>query len=387
MASMQIDQPLTLLGGLSPQQFMRQYWHKKPFVVRGAIPNFSPPLDAPSLRRLAQDDQVESRLIRQQEGQWTLRHGPFKKLPASVQPNWTVLLQGINTLDERSAQLLEAFRFVPEARLDDLMVSLAGPGGGVGPHFDSYDVFLLQGHGQRRWRYGRAKDLRLRDDMPVKILRQFAPEHEVTLQPGDMLYLPPHWAHDGVALDGPCTTWSIGFRAPTEAELLHGLLDDLATHPPKGRAKRYADPKQVATQTPAEIPDALIAICRRSLEQLVLDDERIADFLGRSLSEPKPHVFFEPPTEAPELRAGPWPVTLQLDRRSRMLRAGLVCYINGERIEQPSNPWLQQLADQRAVTITASEWRRLPRRLKELFQTWLEDGYLRRDLPRTACKD
>lgn len=376
MAAMQIDQPLTLLGGLSPQQFMRQYWHKKPLLVRGAIPNFTPPIDVRSLRRMAQDDAVESRLIRQQQDQWTLDHGPFKRLPGESQPNWTVLVQGVNTLDDSAAQLLEAFRFVPEARLDDLMVSLAGPGGGVGPHFDSYDVFLLQGHGRRHWRYGRGRDLRLRDDMPVKILRHFEPEIEATLEPGDMLYLPPQWAHDGVALDGPCTTWSIGFRAPTEADLLHGLLDDLANHPPKARARRYADPRQPATSAPAEIPADLIRACRRSLEQLVLDDARIADFLGRSMSEPKANVFFEPFDEAPDLGDGPWPLTLRLDRRTRMLRAGAAHYINGERVELASSPWLQQLADQRSITMTATDWRRTPAGLKRLLQLWLEDGWI-----------
>src|SRR4051812_29628886 len=212
--------PTPLLGGLTPAQFMRRHWQRKPLLVRGAIPEMRPLLSRAQLFGLAGKEGVESRVVAQQRGKWDLRRGPFarRSLPAAAQARWTLLVQGVDLHDERAHELLQRFAFLPHARVDDLMISWASDGGGVGPHFDSYDVFLLQVQGKRRWRIGRQKDLALRDDMPLKILANFEPEEEHVLEPGDMLYLPPRWAHDGIAV-GECQTYSIGFRAPSRSEI------------------------------------------------------------------------------------------------------------------------------------------------------------------------
>ncbi|WP_415830141.1 cupin domain-containing protein, partial [Bordetella pseudohinzii] len=225
---MTLDQPLALLGGLSPNDFMRRHWQRKPLLIRQAIPGFKPPETLAALKKLARRDDVESRLIWREQGQWQMENGPFARLPKASEPDWTLLVQSVDLHSDAAAELMQRFRFVPDARLDDLMISIASDGGGVGPHFDSYDVFLLQAAGKRRWRYGRQKDLSLQPDLPLKILSRFEPEHEAVLEPGDMLYLPPQAAHDGVALGDDCMTISIGFRAPTQAALARGLLEAAA---------------------------------------------------------------------------------------------------------------------------------------------------------------
>ena len=193
------------------------------------------------MQQLACREDVESRLIRGSGTHWQLDHGPFRKSDFKRLPKteWTLLVQSLNHFLPEADALLAHFDFIPHARLDDLMVSYAVPGGSVGPHFDSYDVFLLQGQGHRRWQIGTQTDLALLDDAPLKILRHFDAEDEWVLGPGDMLYLPPHVAHYGVAEDD-CMTYSIGFRAPTTEELAQGFLMHLQdTLKLEGR---YADP-------------------------------------------------------------------------------------------------------------------------------------------------
>ncbi len=212
---MDITHKLTLLGGLSPRQFMRRHWHKAPLVVRQAMPGLAPLLTRSELFELASRDEVESRLIARKGDGWRMRRGPLARraLPPLGRAGWTVLVQGVDLHSQAVHELLQQFRFVPDARVDDLMISYASDGGGVGPHFDSYDVFLLQVEGRRRWQIGRLTDPELLPDLPLKVLSRFEPEEEYLLEPGDMLYLPPRWAHDGVAV-GECMTCSIGFRAP-----------------------------------------------------------------------------------------------------------------------------------------------------------------------------
>ena len=241
--------PLTLLGGLSPSQFMRRHWQKKPLLVRQAVPGFQSPLQWADLKRLAGQADVESRLIVQDGSDWRLRQGPLSasSFPARRRRQWTFLVQGVNLLDDRINDFMRQFRFVPDARLDDLMISWASDGGGVGPHFDSYDVFLFQAQGRRRWRIGLQDDLEIRPDLPVKILRRFKPEVEFVLEPGDMLYLPPRYAHDGIA-EGECMTWSIGFRSPQRHELAREILGRIGDHLPDDE-RLYGDAGQpVATQ-------------------------------------------------------------------------------------------------------------------------------------------
>ncbi len=347
------DLPLPLLGGLSPAQFMRRHWQKRPLLVRGALPGVEPPLSRRALFQLAARDSVESRLVvRHGPGRrdWTLAHGPLarRQLPPLRQPGWTVLVQGLDLHVPAAHALLQRFRFAPDARLDDLMLSWASPGGGVGPHLDSYDVFLLQVQGRRRWRIGRCGDPRLLDGVPLKILRRFEPEQTWTLEPGDLLYLPPRWAHDGVADGGECMTASVGFRAPAAAELARDLIGRAAEAVEAAAVEHpYADPGQPATAAPAAIPDGLQAFARQAVERALRAQPKwIERALGEALTEPKPQVWFEPGPARCELSGG-----LALDARTRMLYDMQHVFINGEAYRAAGRDArvLRRLADRRAL--------------------------------------
>ena len=227
------------LAGVDFERFMRRHWQRRPLLLRGAIGRFEDPLSPGQVLTLAGSDAVSSRLVQRIGKRWTLEHGPFpssrfKQLPRR---DWTVLVQDTNHFAPRAARLLELFDFIPHARIDDVMVSYAVPGGGVGPHVDSYDVFLLQGHGTRRWQISRQVDHSFVPGLPLKVLARFEPDEEWVLEAGDMLYLPPGVAHHGVAMS-ECLTWSIGFRAPTDAELVEGFLDFLRDRPgPQGQSQ------------------------------------------------------------------------------------------------------------------------------------------------------
>jgi 50S ribosomal protein L16 3-hydroxylase len=192
-----------LLGGRTPAAFLARYWQKEPLLLRQAVPAFTGVLDRDALFALARRDDVESRLVQRMRGRYTLHHGPFRRAALERLParDWTLLVQGVDRHVDAADAMLRRFAFIPFARLDDVMVSYAAPGGGVGPHFDSYDVFLLQAAGRRRWRYGRQADLTVRRGAPLALLRRFTPEHDATLEPGDMLYVPPGVAHEGASAE------------------------------------------------------------------------------------------------------------------------------------------------------------------------------------------
>jgi 50S ribosomal protein L16 3-hydroxylase len=373
---MNITTPLQLLGGLSPETFMRRYWEKKPLLIRAAIPGFKPLLDRAELIDLAAQDDVESRLVVQakadKQGQWRLKHGPFarKDYPAFKQAGWTVLVQGVDLHDERVHQLMNQFRFVPDARLDDLMISYATDTGGVGPHFDSYDVFLLQAHGRRRWRIGRQKDLSLLPDMPVKILANFVPEQEFVLEPGDMLYLPPDWAHDGIA-EGECMTYSIGFRSPVKGEIARDLLQCLAEQAADDvGCAIYRDPQQPAVSGSGEIPAGLVKFAQDALAAALKDPLALQRSLGEIMTEPKAHVWFHGEQEFEE------GVGVRLDRRSRMMYDAKHVFINGESFRAAGSDakLMRKLADERELT--AAQVAKLSEDARELLTQWGEDGWL-----------
>ena len=364
-----IDSPLQLLGGLTPAQFMATHWQRKPLLVRGAIPGFRSPVPRQRLFELAGREDVESRLVAQQGGGWQLKRGPLARLPAARRAGWTLLVQGADLHEPAAHEVLQRFRFVPEARLDDLMISWASDGGGVGPHFDSYDVFLLQAEGRRRWRYGRQRDLALRDDLPLKILRNFEPEHDEVLEPGDMLYLPPRYAHDGIAV-GECQTWSIGFRAPARGELARELLQRLADEEHAKAGVLYADAGQPATAKPGEIPQALQGFAREAVAAALRDARLLDRALGEYLTEPKASVWFEARRAPRRLRA------VVLDARTRMMYDAQHVYVNGEgwRASGRDAALMRKLADRRALeardVAAASEGAR------ELLTAWCAAGWL-----------
>ncbi len=366
-----LDLPLPLLGGLSPQQFMRRHWQRKPLLVRAGAMPWVDALPRKALWALAADEGVESRLVAQKPAGWSLQSGPFKRLPPQTQAQWTLLVQGVEAHLPAARHLMDAFRFIPEARLDDVMVSWASDGGGVGPHFDAYDVFLVQTSGRRQWRIGRQTDLSLRDDLPLKILRDFQPEETFVLEPGDLLYLPPRWAHDGVALGADCVTASVGFRAPSMLELADQLLPRLLDpeDEPAALAKRYRDAGQAATDAPASVPAGLLDFAQAALQAAVSDPQRLARALGELLSEPKAQQVFVPqPGDASQ--------GVVLAPASRMLVDNWHVFFNGEAYRAAGRDarLMRELADQRALS--AAGVSRLSADARQLLDDWLEWGWL-----------
>lgn len=348
------DAPQALLGGLSIAQFLRDYWHKKPLLVRQAIPQFAGLLSPDELAGLACEDQVQSRIVIQTGNTWQLEHGPFaeKRFARLPQHDWSLLVQAVNHHLPQAQQLLQRFNFLPYARLDDLMVSYAPDGGGVGPHFDSYDVFLLQGLGQRRWRISEQTDLRLLPNVPLKILENFSTTQEWLLDAGDMLYLPPHLAHWGIAV-GECMTYSIGLRAPTHDELIKALMNYL--HDQDWGEQRYQDADLQFNPRPAQIDAAMIQRVEKIVQQIQLKPSLIGQFLASYLSEPKPDVLFAPPQKRMSVkqfsqRAAT--VGIRLALQSQMLYSADGHYINGEAISVAAqyHSLLQQLADTRSLS-------------------------------------
>lgn len=345
------DSRQQLLGGLTASAFLRRCWQKQPLLVRNAIPGFSGLLDIDQMFELAGREDCESRLVLRDGRRWHVEHGPFRpairrRLPAR---NWTLLVQGVDSLLPEARALLSRFDFIPHARLDDLMVSYAPPGGGVGPHFDSYDVFLLQGPGRRRWRVSRQADLSLVEDAPLKILSRFTPEGECLLDAGDMLYLPPSLAHEGDAVSD-CYTYSIGFRAPSHSELMAQFLIYLEE---KVSAEgRYRDPDLRPQPYPARISAGMILKVEKVLDRIDWRRADVADFLGRYLTEPKNHVSFSPPARPLSAAAFSQAARrsgVRLALASQMLYTGSHLYINGEQaaIGGDATRTLKALADTR----------------------------------------
>src|SRR5438093_5668364 len=314
---------LRLLGGLTPRTFLRRYWQKRPLFVRGALPAFRGVVDERALAALAARDDVESRLVERSGRRWNTAYGPFTS--ASLKKiNSTLLVSGVNLHLEAADRLLRRFDFVPQARLDDVMVSFATRGGGVGPHVDSYDVFLLQASGRRRWRVGRKT---------------------YVVEPGDLLYVPPGWRHDGVALE-PSFTFSIGFRAPRGAELGAAFLDWL--HERGLPDARYRDPGLRPAPHNASIPPEMVAFAARVLRRIRWTRADVAAFLGEYLSMPKPHVVFEPARS----RRG---AIVRLDPKSQLLYRGARFFINGDALSVPPRaaPALRAFADERSAATAA----------------------------------
>ena len=372
---MDISVASPLLGGLSPQRFMRRHWQKKPLLVRQAVPGGIALIERRALFDLAGREGVESRLVVRDGARWTLRHGPFARraLPSLMQPGWTLLVQGVDLHVPAARALLDRFRFVPDARLDDLMLSYASDGGGVGAHVDSYDVFLLQAQGRRRWRIGPTRAPRLVEGVPLKLLANFEPVHEWLLEPGDMLYLPPGWGHDGTA-EGECVTASIGFRAAGRDELAREVLQRVVDGAADADAAdpRYRDPTQAATDTPARLPAALAAFAGAAVERLLREPDALACALGEVLSEPKLGTWFEAaaaPVAAQSGRVVP-------DLRTRMLYDERHVFINGEAFRAAGRDarLMRRLADARALE--PHERAQLGAEARALLDDWIAAGWL-----------
>jgi 50S ribosomal protein L16 3-hydroxylase len=330
-----------LLGGLTARTFLARHWQKRPLIVRRAIdaPDF---VDERALTALARRDDVESRIVQRHGNRRDTQHGPFTRIKPQ-RSGWTILVNGVNHHVAAADELLRRFSFVPQARLDDVMVSYATPGGGVGPHVDSYDVFLIQGRGRRRWTIGG---------------RTFVAE------PGDLIYLPPGRSHDGVALE-PCFTYSIGFRAPRGAELGAAFLDWL--HERGLPDARYRDPGLRPAPHPARIPAELAAFTRDLLARIRWTRGEVERFLGEYLTQPKAHVVFRRSSGKGRL--------LRLDPKTQLLYSGDTFFINGDAFVLPrrDRAAMRELADRRGIAVQrlASQSR--------LIREWRDAGWLHLD--------
>ena len=371
------NQPLALLNNLTPSHFLAEYWQKKPLLIKNAIPNFTGLLSPEELAGLACEEDVQARIVQKKAGKWLVKNGPFDDADFAKLPNkdWTLLVQSVNHYLPAAAELLNQFNFIPKARLDDLMVSYAPDGGGVGAHVDSYDVFLLQGSGKRHWKISNQTDLSLIENAPLKILKNFVDEQEWVLEAGDMLYLPPQIAHWGVAMGDNCMTYSIGFRAPKTQELMHEFLSFLQDKLNNTENALYSDPDLQLVNHPAKIDDLMVSKVSTMLQKINWDKQTVADFLGQYLTEPKPDVYFEPAKKLsmPKFISQLEQKTIVLDLKSQMLFTDSAFYLNGEKLTISDNlhACMQDLANQRYLNI-ANQTSDLQTQLAEvLYESYL----------------
>jgi 50S ribosomal protein L16 3-hydroxylase len=364
------------LAGLAPYAFLRRYWQKRPLLVRGALPELGSLLARSRILALAVDADVESRLVEKERGRWRVSRGPISRarLRRAGQGNWSLLVNGVNLHEPAADALMRSFDFVPQARLDDVMASVAAPGGGVGPHYDTYDVFLLQAEGRRVWRLCRPRRFKPVPGSELRLIEGFVAEEEYLVEPGDLLYLPPGWGHDGVALE-PSVAYSIGFRAPRAAELASALLDRLHE---RGLPDRdYRDLGLRPSVHTARIPQAMLDFALQSIARVRWSRRDVARILGEYLTTPKPHVVFARPARA--LSAAAFARRLGranavLDLKTQLLYRGGDFFINGERCATRARQraGLAQLAERRRLAGSA-----LARAgLAALACEWYRAGYL-----------
>ncbi|MNF62641.1 50S ribosomal protein L16 arginine hydroxylase [compost metagenome] len=345
------DTPLQLLGGLTARDFLRDYWQQKPLLIRQAIPGFESPISPDELAGLSLEEEVESRLVLEHgERPWELRRGPFAEDAYQSLPerDWTLLVQAVDQFVPDVAELLEQFRFLPSWRIDDVMVSFATPGGGVGPHFDNYDVFLLQGHGRRRWKIGQMcdGDSALLPHADLRILADFQQTDEWVLEPGDMLYLPPRLAHFGIAEDD-CMTYSVGFRAPSAAEVLTHFTDFLAQFLPD--EERYSDAGAAPVSDPHQIQHDALERLKSLLSEHMSDERLLLTWFGQFMTEPR----------YPELVAG---ADVEEDDFLGAIEDGAVL------VRNPSARLAWSEVDADLVLFASGQSRLLPGSLRELLK-------------------
>ncbi len=356
------------LNNLTRQQFLDEYWQKKPLLIRQGLANFEDPITPDELAGLAMEEQIESRLVSQIDGKWDAQHGPFEDYSHLGETNWSLLIQGVDHWDENVDALLSEFRFLPNWRIDDVMVSYATPGGGVGPHVDNYDVFLIQGSGKRSWQVGSNEALKeVIADQALLHVEAFEPIIDVELNPGDILYVPPGFPHQGIAIE-PSMTFSIGYRTIAKSHLMSGLADYLIDN--QLGKEMVVDPDRQATQTPGLIDETDINNLTNSLKDMLSNDAVLTDFYGQHLSSAKHELAIDEdlvPFEISEV------LDILEDQPLNRL-GGLRClyfshesalasvYINGEKytLSDSLTTPLRLLADTQSLT-------------QELLSPWLEE--------------
>ena len=357
---MRLDRKNHILGKISNDVFLKKYWQKKPLLIRDAIKNFKSPITEKDLFRIAQNENAISRLIEFKRGIWQVKYGPFKKLdlPKKINTPWTILVQNMNHHLPFAESFLNLFKFIPYARLDDLMVSFATKKGSVGPHFDSYDVFLFQAKGEREWKISEQKKFSLDKKSAIKIITNFKVKNTWVLKPGDLLYLPPNVGHWGVSQSDDCLTYSIGFRAPGTSEIQSKFLDFIQDNLITNKNNLYRDPNLNLQKNPAEINSNMIKKIQRIVNQLRWNTNSINNFIGQLLTEPIEGAVFETSKSMTaevfikDLIKKP----LKLNPKTRMLFIKNNFFINGELIEadKKSIMYLKQLANDREISIKST---------------------------------
>ena len=357
---MRLNRKTHILGKTSVNDFLKNYWQKKPLLIKNAIPNFVSPITERDLFIIAQNEEAVSRLIEHKQGIWQVKYGPFKKSDLSKKTNipWTILVQNINHYFPFAESFLNLFKFIPYARLDDLMISYATKKGSVGPHFDSYDVFLFQAQGAREWKISDQKKFTLDKQSSIKIITNFKSKNSWVLKPGDMLYLPPNIGHWGISQSDDCVTYSIGFRAPGTFEIQSKFLDFIQDHLITNENEIYKDPNLTPQKNPAEISSNMTKAMRNIVGRLRWDKSSINHFIGQLLSEPIENSIFE--TRKPlSLKAFEKSIvhkTLRLNSKTRMLFIKNNFYINGEfiKIDKKYTSFLKQLANDREISLEST---------------------------------
>ena len=357
------------------RRFLADFWQKKPLLARGALPQLADTLDRARMIELACRDDLESRLVIGARRSWRVEHGPFHKRDFARLPprNWTLLVNGLETVLPAARLLQQQFSFIPYARHDDVMASYAAPGGSVGPHFDSYDVALVQGAGVRRWQISRQRDLALVEGAPLKILRRFRSQRAWTVGPGDLLYLPPRYAHHGIAIN-ECITWSVGFRAPNRQDMTEAFLDYLRDQLRLDGA--YRDPDLMPQRHPAAIGPGMLRQIQTMIESIRWSKADVERCLGEYLTEPRTGVVFASPRRVTPARfaslARMHGVRLALP--TRMLTCGAQVFINSETVTAPATTikTLRQLADTRCLPPLT----RTSQAVQALLYQWYRSGYI-----------
>ena len=362
------------LGDITVEQFLEEYWQKKPLLIRNAFPDFEPPVSADELAGLACEPMVESRLITQDKTgeSWELKQGPFEEADFASLPksHWTLLVQAVDHWVPEANALLEQFRFIPSWRIDDLMISYATQGGGVGPHYDNYDVFLIQASGQRRWEIGGTfnEASPRRSDTPVMILPEWTAEESYILNPGDMIYIPPCLGHNGIAESDDCMTYSVGFRAPSHAEILRSFTDFVGEQ--LTGELRYADPDLKLQESPAEITEAAFDKVRDIFASYLKEPGLLEDWFGQFMTE---HKYPDQEQDEPQEMLTTDQVRSYLDEGGLLMRTegirfayrrkqvkNYVLYVNGVSCEVGAHEggFIKALCDHSAISgddITSQE--------------------------------
>jgi 50S ribosomal protein L16 3-hydroxylase len=373
--------PLGTLGRLSSDEFLARHWQKRPLLIRGAFPDFKCPVDKQTLLGLATSPQVESRLVQERtRPTFRVEHGPFaatrwRRLPKT---HWTVLVQDVDKHIAQVAELLEPFSFLPRWRIDDIMISYAAKHGSVGPHYDNYDVFLLQGLGKRRWHLGpKPKQPKLLAGTQLRVLENFSATREIVVEPGDLLYLPPHIAHHGVA-ESDCITLSVGFRAPSQRELMFAWVEDLLQR--SDDTLRYQDPDLRRIFHSGEIDKRSLERLRELLAPaLHLDASHFARWFGRYVTEPKPQLLSQRSAENSDARSATLFQRALGSRWAFHATHELWLFVDGSEWQLPKRltPLIQALCDRPRVDL--SRFAKLSRdpAFKTLHTDLLQRGLLR----------